>query len=378
MEKSLKTINEHLCARHSVQKQGRKNLKEKLSISVLTLTYKRGHLLRYVFDALVNQTYKDFDVVVVLKPSGDKSEEIIEKFAKLLKIKMIIQEKGYITDAINLGLENVSGDITAFLDDDAIPFPDWIQNIVETYALQNVGGVAGNVIPAFLKEKSEVQFNDKDSEIIIRDYKPFLDNIGRKIWSCPLKGLEDYFVYVSKAGIVDYNFNIGNLANQCITKSLLGMGANMSVLTEATKGFKLQSWILGLGSEQFLGWYVWKKGYDLFYNPKVKVLHLAHGQTLSRNIEDFRRQLLLKVEVQLFFYRLYGLEKDLSVMHRISWIIFRTLLAFKQAQSFREAYIFLKGMLIGNIIGCKWLISNKFGLRYDPLFELEAILKKSQ
>ena len=354
------------------------NLTKKLSVSVLIPTYKRAHLLGYVFNALANQTYKDFDVIVILKPSGDKTEEIIEKFTKSLKIKMIIQEKGYVTDAINLGLENASGDITAFLDDDAIPFPDWIENLVETYGPPNVGGVAGDVIPAFLNERDVAQSNGQASEII-PDAKSFLDAIGRKIWSCPLNGLEDCSVYISKAGIVECKFSIENFANQKTTKSLLGMGANMSVLTKAIKGFKFpSSWILGWGFEQFLGWYVWKKGYNLFLNPDAKVLHLVHGQTLSRNIVDFRKQLLREAEVQMFFYRLYGLETDLSVLHRISWIMFRTLFNLKHAQSLREASTLLKGELIGNMIGCKLLISNKFGLRYDPLFELEALLKKSQ
>jgi len=339
-------------------------------------TYQRAQFLNYVFAALLNQSYTDFDVVVILKPSGDKTEEVIQKFAKLLKIKLIIQEKGNVTDAMNLGLENATGDITAFLDDDAIPFSDWIENLVEIYSLQNVGGVAGNVIPAFLNKKDAVQFNGKASEVVDFDFKPFLDSLGRKIWSCPIAGMEDYFVYISKAGIVSYNSNIGNLANQKVTKSLLAMGANMSVLTEATKGFKLpNSWILGLGYEQLLGWYVWKKGYNLFFNPNAKVSHLAHGQTLSRNVTDFRRQLLRVAEGQLLFYRLYGLEKDLSLMHRLTWIIFRITLGLKQAQSFHEVFLFLKGVLIGNIIGCKCLISRKFGLKYDPLLELKAILE---
>jgi glycosyltransferase involved in cell wall biosynthesis len=342
-------------------------------------TYKRAHLLSYVLDGLTNQSYKNFDVVVILKPSGDKTEEIIRKFIKLLKITLIIQEKGYVTTAMNLGLENASGDVTAFLDDDAIPSSDWLENLVDTYALQNVGGVAGNVIPAFLNEKDEVEFTGKHSEVVALDYEPFLDIIGQKIWGCPIEGLEDYFVYVSKAGIVSYNFKIGILSNRGITKSLLGMGANMSVLTEAIKGFKLpDSWILGLGYEQLLGWYVWKKGYTLFYNPKAKVSHLAHGQTLSRNVEDFRKQLLRQAEGQLLFYRLYGLEKDLSIMHRISWIIFRTFLTLKKAQSLREVFVFFKGTLIGNTIGFRLLISNKFGLGYDPLSELKALLEKVQ
>ena len=353
-------------------------MKEKLSVTVLIPTYKRAHLLDYVFDALSNQTYKKFDVVVILKPSGDNTERVIDKYKRLLKIKLILQYEGYFTDAINLGLENATGDITAFLDDDAIPSLNWLQNLAETYAFPNVGGVAGNVIPAFVNKKEEVQYTGKPSEVVNLDYTPFLKTIGRKIWSRPIGGLEDYLVYLSRAGVVEYNFDRGIQANNQITKSLLGMGANMSVLTEAVKGYRLpSSWLLGLGNEQLIGWYVWKKGYNLFFNPNAKVSHLSHGQTLSRNVEDYRKQLVRQAESQLLFYRLYGKEPEVSIIYRVSWIIFRTLLAFKQARSFHQVFIFLKGMLIGNIMGCKLIVFNKFGLKYDPLTELIAMLEKS-
>jgi glycosyltransferase involved in cell wall biosynthesis len=322
---------------------------------------------------LVNQTYKNFDVVLVLKPSGDKSEEIIEDFKKLLKIELIIQEKGHFTDAMNLGLENVDGDIIAFLDDDSIPLPDWLQNIVETYSLGNVGGVAGNVFPAFLNKEGLVQGDDNHSEIINLEQKPFLNNIGLKTWSCPIEGMEDYFVYLSKAGVIDYNFNIGYLSKKGIVKSLLGMGANMSVLTKATKGFRFPtSWVLGWGNEQYLGWYLWKKGYILLLNPNAKVHHLVHNLSLSRFVNNYGK-LLKEAEIQLVFYRFYGSEKNLSAICRISWVILRILTLLKNAQSYSEAFALLRGVLIGNIIGCKWLISNKLGLRYNPLSELEAI-----
>jgi glycosyltransferase involved in cell wall biosynthesis len=352
-------------------------LKEKLSVSVLIPTYRRAALLRFTLEGLVNQSYKNFNVVVVLKPSGDKTEEIIERFNKLLRIKTVIQEKGYLTDALNLGLKNAKGDITAFLDDDAIPLSDWLQKLVDTYDLENVGGVAGNVIPAFLNNEGIVQANDNVSELINLDQNPFLNNVGLKTWSCPVKGLENYFVYLSKAGVIAYNFNIGNLAKKRITKSLLGMGANMSILTEATKGFRFpDSWVSGWGNEQFLGWHIRKRGYSLLLNPDAKVHHIVHSQSLSRFVNDSRK-LQKEAEIQLIFYRLYGLEKEISAMHRISWVIIRILVILKKAQNLSEAILLLKGVLIGNMLGCKWLISKKLGLGFSPRSELEAIIQKS-
>ncbi len=352
------------------------NYESQKSVTVLITTYKRAHLLPYVFSALKSQTYKNFDVLVVVKPSGDGTEDTVKEWEKSLKLNLIIQTSGHLVAAINLGLKHVTGDIIAFLDDDAIPSPDWIQSLVENYAQSNIGGVAGDVIPAFLDRGKVVKFQDKSTEVV-PDTKPFIDSIGRKLWSCPLDGLEDYLVYVSKAGLVNYNFEVANLANNQNTKSLLGMGANMSVLAKALKGFEFpDSWVLGLSYEQFLGWHIWKKGYTLLFNPEAKVYHLAHGPTLTRNVADKRKATLRQIESQLLFHRLYDLEYNLSKMRRLTWIVFDTATDLKKICINKEIFriSLLKGKFYSTIIGTKWLLSKSFGGNYSPLQDLERII----
>jgi glycosyltransferase involved in cell wall biosynthesis len=352
---------------------GIRELTNKSWVSVLIPTYKRADLLDHVFYGLRNQSFENFEVVVILKPSGDGTEKVVDRYKKFLNIKLIIQEKGYFIEALSLGLEKAAGDVIAFLDDDAIPFPNWIQEHVKTYEKPNVGGVAGNVIPAILKKNKPIHTNNYDSEII-PNYKPFLETVAQKIWRRPLKGLEDYLVYISKAGVVEKNTRIAYYARRQTVKSLLGMGANMSVLAKAVKGFKLpqNSWILGLANEQFLGWYIWKQGYHLLFNPNAKVYHLSHGQTLTRNVKDVKKHILRQVESQLLFYRLYDLEPNLSKMHRITWLIFSALLNIKQIPK-EQNISGLRSMFIGNITGLKWLLFKKLGLNYDLLNDLKAI-----
>lgn len=345
-------------------------------VSVLVATYKRADLLRYALEGLRNQTYPDFETIIVLKPSGDRTEEVIERYKKILNIKLIVQEKGYYVDAVNLGLKNADGDIIAFLDDDAIPFPDWIQKHVETYEAPNIGGVAGNVIPAILKKNKNVYANNCDSEII-PNYKPFLETIAQRIWRRPLEGMEDHLVYISKAGIVEKNTRIAYYARCQTVKSLLGMGANMSVLAKAIEGFKFpqNSWILGLANEQFLGWHIWKRGYDLLFNPNAKVYHLSHGQTLTRNINDVKKQILRHAEHQLLFYRLYGIELNLSKIHRIMWLVFSTLFDLKKICIDKEIkrIVEIKTTFHSEIIGLKWLISRNLGGHCSLLADLKRL-----
>ena len=348
-------------------------LANKPRVSVLIPTYKRARLLSYVLRGLKNQTYKDFEVIIVLKPSGDNTEEIVKNYKRWLNIKLILQKQGYFVDALNLGIKNVTGDIIAFLDDDAIPFPNWLQEHIKTYANPNIGGVAGNVIPVTLEGKERLLIKDNISEII-PNYKPFLWKIGRKIWNKPLEGLEDHLVYISKAGTVEYNPSISSLAQHQTTKSLLGMGANMSVLSKAVENFRFpNSWILGLTNEQFIGWHIWKKGYNLIFNPNAKVHHLIHNQTLTRNIKETKKETLRWIEHNLLFYRLYGLEQNLSKIHRITWLIFSTLVNIKKLCKDKEAQriIGMKSTFHSELIGLKWLLSRKLGGCYSPLIDLK-------
>jgi GT2 family glycosyltransferase len=292
-----------------------------------------------------------------------------------VNIKLILQKKGYFTDALNLGFDHAEGDIIAFLDDDAIPHADWLQSHVKTYTESNVGGVAGNVIPMMLKGKELIPIKDSISEVIPNN-EPFAEAIGLKIWNRPLEGLEDYLVYISKAGAVAYNSKISKNAWHQNTKSLLGMGANMSVLTKAIKDFKFpNSWILGLTNEQFLGWHIWKKGYSLVFNPKAKVYHIFHGQSLTRNIKEEKREALRIIEHNLLFYRLYNLEKNLSWMHRITWFIFSNLVNIKKICKDKEIkrIIGMKSTFHSEIIGLKWLLSRKFRGQYSPLMDLKRL-----
>jgi glycosyltransferase involved in cell wall biosynthesis len=328
-------------------------------VSIVIPTFRRAQMIGYALEGLTKQTYRNFEVVVVLKPSGDKTQQVVDAYRKKLNLRLyqfIRSVGGCVTDQLNAGLKLARGEIVVFLDDDAIPAADWLENHVKTYSKSDVGGVSGNVIPSFLSGEVAVQAEGRQSEII-PDYHVSLGAVGRKIWSCPLEGQEDFLVYISKAGIVDYNFGLAKEADGNVTKSLLGMGANMSVLSAPLKDFKFPSWTYGVAWEQYLGWYLWKKGYTLLFNPKAKVNHLSHGQTLSRNVTDHKKLVLRQVETQLLFYRLYGEEQNLSFMHRLSWLILNATLKIKQAQNINEVTDMLKSTFLANLSGFKWILT---------------------
>ena len=93
-----------------------------ISVSVIVPIYNVEKYLRRCLDSLVNQTYHNMEVICVNDGSKDKSQEIVEKYAKLYpQLKTYIKENGGLSDARNFGLDKAKGDYVMFVDGD-----DWL------------------------------------------------------------------------------------------------------------------------------------------------------------------------------------------------------------------------------------------------------------
>jgi len=315
--------------------------------------------------------------LLVVKPSGDGTEQIIEKYRESLNIKLIIQNRGYVVDALNLGLKNAQGNILVFLDDDAIPFPNLIQSYLLSYLAPHIGGVAGDVVPVTVSGNKICPFEDIASEIMPTQISETV--LARKLGSRPLRGLENYLIYISKAGFVSVNYEIIKKAFSQPVPSLLAKGANMSISSKAAAGFQFPpSWILGLTFEQYLGWYLWKKGYQVIINPQIKAYHIHHGQSLSRNVKDKKNDAVLCTEARLLFYRLYGSEPELSIMHRLLLLLLEAIIDLKSICLHKQTsrIRMFKNKLFAELIGLRWLVYKKMGLNYSPLADLKKCYNK--
>jgi glycosyltransferase involved in cell wall biosynthesis/GT2 family glycosyltransferase len=115
-----------------------------MKVSVVICTLNRGPFLKRLLDSLKHVTYRDFEVVVVNGPSKDDTAEILKDYQGAVKIGSVSQAN--LSCSRNAGIRASAGDIVAFLDDDAIPSKDWLDDIVSLYEDPRVGGVGGVVI----------------------------------------------------------------------------------------------------------------------------------------------------------------------------------------------------------------------------------------
>ena len=88
-------------------------------ISVIVPIYKVEKYLRKCVDSIINQTYKNLEIILVDDGSPDNCPAICDEYAKKdNRIKVIHKPNGGLSDARNAGLDIATGEYIAFVDSD--------------------------------------------------------------------------------------------------------------------------------------------------------------------------------------------------------------------------------------------------------------------
>lgn len=102
--------------------------KEKL-VSIIMPNYNSEKYLSFTLDSLIEQTYRNWELIFIDDCSSDKSLEIIERYQKndkRIKIKRLKKKMGAAI-ARNIGIKESKGKYVAFLDSDDL----WVKNKLE-------------------------------------------------------------------------------------------------------------------------------------------------------------------------------------------------------------------------------------------------------
>lgn len=103
-----------------------------MKFSIVIPVYNVEKYIDKCLGSLVNQTYKNFEVIIVNDGSPDNSEKIIEKYVKKDKrIKSFVKENGGLSDARNYGVKHCNGDYLLFLDSDDFLEKDLLKKLEE-------------------------------------------------------------------------------------------------------------------------------------------------------------------------------------------------------------------------------------------------------
>ena len=116
-------------------------------VSIIIPTYNRANLLSRAIKSVLNQTFKDFELIIVDDGSTDNTKGVVEEFQKKdSRIKYIWQENsGAPAKPKNTGIRQARGEYVAFLDDDDEWFPKKLEKQIELFE-DNIGFVGCNIL----------------------------------------------------------------------------------------------------------------------------------------------------------------------------------------------------------------------------------------
>src|SRR5437868_3200868 len=116
------------------------------SVSVVICTRNRPGDLAECLASLARQTRRADEVVVVDASDGGTSRAVVDGFRERLRGLRHVPAASGLTRQRNLGIGSSAGDIVTFLDDDVVLARDYLERIVELFALDpTLAGVEGTV-----------------------------------------------------------------------------------------------------------------------------------------------------------------------------------------------------------------------------------------
>ena len=122
-----------------------------ISIVVCAFTPERLEVLGEAVESLRAQTMQPHEVVLVIDHAPELLEEVRRRWPDLKIVPN--REKQGLSGARNTGVAEASGEVVAFLDDDAIAAPDWLRRLADAYSDPNVLGAGGTVRPRWVEGK---------------------------------------------------------------------------------------------------------------------------------------------------------------------------------------------------------------------------------
>ncbi|EKE97456.1 glycosyltransferase, group 2 family protein [Tolypothrix sp. PCC 7601] len=118
-----------------------------IQISAIICTHNRDTYLGAAIDSLLAQNFAaEFEVLVVDNNSSDRTKEVVAQRASNPRLKYVFEPTTGLSVARNTGAKLASGEILAYLDDDAVASDRWLSVFYDAYKNNSQLAIAGGKV----------------------------------------------------------------------------------------------------------------------------------------------------------------------------------------------------------------------------------------
>lgn len=141
-------------------------MEEKL-ISVIIPVYNQEQYLEQCLDSVINQTYKNLEIIIVDDGSTDYSSKICKYYEKLDKrIKYYYKENSGCGETRNYGLDRANGEFIYFLDSDDYIAPEMIKTLANS--INESDSFVGITQFFYVRDTIEILKRDKEEQKLLK------------------------------------------------------------------------------------------------------------------------------------------------------------------------------------------------------------------
>lgn len=160
-------------------------------VSVIITCYNYGNYLASAIDSVLEQTYPEFEIILVDDGSTDSTEQVAGQYAHDSRLTYIRQDNAGQANAKNTGIKHASGEFIAFLDADDRWRPKKLEKQMECFKNEDVGVV---YCPAIFIDENDKELPAKamnpylqpkrgkvTEDLFLDNFVPFSSSVVRRI-----------------------------------------------------------------------------------------------------------------------------------------------------------------------------------------------------
>ncbi len=277
-------------------------------VSVVIPAYRSGRLLREAVDSVMDQTLKNFEIILVDNNANEETraeiQMVLETYSS--KIRLIHEPTQGNSSARNRGIMEARGEYIALLDDDDKMYPDRLESQVAFAKDQPEATIIYSLIDVISYDGSRIVI-PRLAPTVEFFVRPVMEDHPRYSTDPPLLVTPSVMLFsrerALRAGIFDISYNPCHTEDTdfCFRMWHLGpfkgIDRSLSMYRQASSAFFAKK------RQGMVNWYQVRKNQNLFFQKLAELYLDIHDRKNLRKFREVQAQLLRETSHDILSYR---------------------------------------------------------------------------